>query len=74
MAGGAGRRRRSGPGRAAATDGNAGRKVELVVDYHGGRKHLPAVQLRRVAQSQAPSDRASRRGDTGLPIHQEPVG
>ena len=46
---GTGGPRRSGPAPAAAMDGNAGRKVELVVDDHGGRKHLPVVQLRRVA-------------------------
>jgi len=33
----------------AAIDGEPGRKVELVVSYHAGRKHLPIVQLKRVA-------------------------
>ena len=33
----------------AAIDGEPGRKVELVVRYHAGRKHLPIVQLKRVA-------------------------
>ena len=33
----------------AAVDGEPGQKVMLVVRYHAGRKHLPIVQLRRVA-------------------------
>jgi transposase InsO family protein len=34
---------------AAAIDGEPGQKVELVVSYHAGRKHLPIIQLKRVA-------------------------
>jgi len=34
---------------AADIDGAPGRKVSLVVSFHAGRKHLPAIQLRRVA-------------------------
>ena len=34
---------------AAPVAGDAGRKVEFVVSYHAGRKHLPIIQLRRVA-------------------------
>jgi hypothetical protein len=34
---------------AAPIDADPGQKVELVVSYHAGRKHLPVVQLRRVA-------------------------
>jgi hypothetical protein len=29
--------------------GNPGARVELAVTFHGGRKHLPVVTLRRVA-------------------------
>jgi len=35
--------------RAASIDGEPGRKVELAVSYHAGRKHLPVIQLKRVA-------------------------
>jgi hypothetical protein len=34
---------------ASAIDGKPGRKVELVVSYHASRKHLPIIQLKRVA-------------------------
>ena len=34
---------------AAAIDGEPGRKIVLLVSYHAGRKHLPLVQLKRVA-------------------------
>ncbi|KPK48211.1 MAG: hypothetical protein AMK72_07375 [Planctomycetes bacterium SM23_25] len=34
---------------AADIDGAPGRKVSLVVSFHAGRKHLPVIQLRRVA-------------------------
>jgi hypothetical protein len=34
---------------AAAIDGEPGQKVVLRVSYHAGRKHLPVIQLRRVA-------------------------
>ena len=34
---------------AAAIDGEPGQKVLLVVSYHAGRKHLPVIQLKRVA-------------------------
>lgn len=30
-------------------DAEPGQKVELVVSYHAGRKHLPVIQLKRVA-------------------------
>ena len=33
----------------APLDGTPGRRVELVVRYHAGRKHLPIVKLRHVA-------------------------
>jgi hypothetical protein len=36
-------------GLSAAIDGKPGRKVELVVSYHAGRKHLPIIKLKRVA-------------------------
>ena len=34
---------------AAAIDGEPGLKVKLVVSYHAGRKHLPIIQLKRIA-------------------------
>ena len=34
---------------AAAIDGEPGQKVELVVRCHAGRRHLPVIQLKRVA-------------------------
>jgi hypothetical protein len=34
---------------AAPIGGKPGRKVELVISYHAGRKHLPIIQLKRVA-------------------------
>jgi len=34
---------------AADIDGAPGQKVSLVVRFHAGRKHLPVIQLRRVA-------------------------
>lgn len=34
---------------AAPIDGEPGQKVVLVVSYHAGRKHLPIVELKRVA-------------------------
>ena len=33
----------------ADTDGAPGQKVSLVVRFHAGRKHLPVVQLKKVA-------------------------
>ena len=33
----------------APMDGGPGQKVQLVVSYQAGRKHLPVIQLRRVA-------------------------
>ena len=36
-------------GPATAIDGEPGQKIVLVVTYHADRKHLPIVQLRRVA-------------------------
>jgi len=33
----------------APIDGEPGQKIVLVVSYHAGRKHLPIVQLKRVA-------------------------
>ena len=32
-----------------AVDGVSGQKVELLVSYHAGRKHLPVIRLKRVA-------------------------
>jgi len=34
---------------AAAIDGEPGQKVVLLVSYHADRKHLPVIQLKRVA-------------------------
>lgn len=34
---------------AAAIDGEPGQKIELVISYYAGRKHLPIIQLKRVA-------------------------
>jgi hypothetical protein len=33
----------------ALTRGSPGVKLELVIDYHGDRRHLPIVTLKRVA-------------------------
>jgi len=33
----------------APVEGEPGQQVELVVEYHAGRKHLPIISLRRVA-------------------------
>jgi hypothetical protein len=32
----------------ALTRGSPGARLELIVDYHGGRRHLPIVGLKRV--------------------------
>ena len=33
----------------ATIDGEPGQKIELVISYYAGRKHLPIIQLKRVA-------------------------
>ena len=33
----------------ALTRGSPGAKLELDIEFHGGRRHLPIVKLRRVA-------------------------
>lgn len=33
----------------AAIDGEPGQKIELVISYYAGRKHLPIIQFKRVA-------------------------
>ena len=37
------------PTPATAMDGEPGQRVVLLVSYHTGRKHLPVIQLKRVA-------------------------